>query len=142
MASTLEGALVNLLTSNSGVTAIVGTRLAPITDPQNIARPKLTYQRLRTDRAVDSGGFTNDGPTGHALATIQIDAWADSLLQSKNAITAVRKAINGYSGTVAGIVINSIQVTDEREIPAQIYEGQGKPVQRVIAELRIQYQDS
>ena len=140
--TTVEGALVLLLLANSGVTSICAQRIHAITDPQNIARPKLTYQRLRTDRSTETGGFTNGGPTGHAVAVIQIDAWADELLTAKQLATAARKALNGFTGTQGGIWIDSMQVTDEREIPAQLLAGQGKPIQRQMLEIRVQYQDS
>lgn len=141
-ATTVEGALVSLLLNNSGVTTLVGSRIAPITDPQNIARPKITYQRLRTDRSSESGGFTNSGPTGYACAYIQIDCWSDSLLTAKQTISAVRKCLNGVSGTVAGFSIGAIVVIDEKELPATIYEGQGKPIQHVICELKVSYGDN
>jgi hypothetical protein len=91
--TTIEGAIVSILNSNSGVTTLVSNRIAPATDPQNLPLPKLTYQRLRTDRDTESGGFSNSGPTGHAVATFQIDCWCQSLLTAKQTISAVRTAL-------------------------------------------------
>jgi hypothetical protein len=142
MITTAEGAIVSLLLTDTTVSALVGTRIHPATDPQNVPRPKLTYQRLRTDRSADVGGFTNDGPTGHAVAPMQIDCWADSILTAKQVIAAVRRRLNGYSGTVGGIFIGSIRVVDERELPATIYEGQTKPIQRQMCEIQVSHTDT
>jgi hypothetical protein len=137
--TTIEGAIVSILNSNSGVTTLVSNRIAPATDPQNLPLPKLTYQRLRTDRDTESGGFSNSGPTGHAVATFQIDCWCQSLLTAKQTISAVRTALNGYTGTSNGITIGCIRVIDEKELPGGIYPGQQKPIQRQMLEISVQF---
>jgi hypothetical protein len=139
--TTIEGAIISLLLADPTVSGFVGTRIHPATDPQHIQRPKLTFQRLRTDRSESVGGFTNDGPTGHAVAVIQLDCWSDSQVTAKQTIAAVRRCLNGYSGEASGVSIGTVRVDDERELPATLYEGQGKPIQRQMCEIHVSFAD-
>lgn len=139
--TTLEGAIASLLLADPTVSSIVGTRVQPMSDPQSVPRPKLTYTRWGTDRSSDVGGFTNDGPTGLADAKLFIDAWSDDMLTAKQLATAVRHCLNGYTGVVGGITIHCIYIQDERETPAGLVPGTEKPVQRQTIDLRVSYSD-
>ena len=58
---------------------------------------------------------TPQGPLGLCGSRFQIDAWA---LKYKDALTladAVRIALDGYSGTVAGTVIQCITLDNSRD---------------------------
>lgn len=124
----------------AAVLAIIGTNaIKPESDTTPIARPKLSYHRWGTDRSSESGGFTNDGPTGFAVAKVMVDARADDILTAKQLIIATRDAINGTAGIYQGINIQCIQVVDEREQPASTVSGREKPVQRVTLDLRVAY---
>lgn len=140
--STIEGAFVAMVTGDSTVAGIIGANaMKPFTDTTAVARPKLSYWRWGTDRSAPTGGFTNDGPTGMAIAKFLVDAWADDLLTVKQLVNAVRNAVNGKGGTFNGLKIDVIQVVDEREQPAQRIAGREKPVQRVTLDLRLTYGD-
>ncbi len=49
-----------------------------------------------------------DGPSGLAHPRIQIDVWADTYAAVKAAATQVRLALDGYAGTVDGVVIKAV----------------------------------
>jgi hypothetical protein len=76
-----------------------------------------------------------------ALATIQFDVWSNSLLTAKQTAAALRELLNGYSGILEGIIINSMQVVQEREIDAALYPGTEKPIQRVMLLVKVIYTD-
>lgn len=137
--TTIESAVVALLLADTATIAFIANRIHPATDPQNLARPKLTYQRIRSKADTANGGFSNNGPTGFEVATLQIDCWADSMLTAKQTIRAARNALNGYAGTVNGINIGCIRKTDERELPAELYPGKTKPPQRYMLEINISF---
>lgn len=137
MSTTIEGAVVALLAADATVAQLAGNRIAPMTDPQSVARPKITFYRTGTDRSTDAGGFTNDGPTGLAIATLQIDLWADSMLTAKQLADATRRVLNGYSGGM----IQSAYIRDERETPAGLVPGAEKPVQRITQTYRVMFTD-
>ena len=138
----VEGTLVWLLLNNAGVTAMVGDRVYPFNSPASAPLPKVTYWRWDTDRDVEVGGFTNDGPTGVAVARFFVDAWADSRLTAVNVAAAVRRAVNGFAGTVGTVTIGSVRVASEREQPGALIPGRSEPVQRQTLDVRVSYQES
>lgn len=142
MATTIEGALVARLVADSIVNGLVANRIHPFNDPRQIARPKLTYWRVNTTRSSDDGGLTNDGPTGMAVTRIQFDAWADSMLVAKQVVAAVRHSLNGFAGTLSGLVVNQIHVVDERDNTVPVDAGQQTPVQRVSIDCMVTYTDA
>jgi hypothetical protein len=141
---TIEGALVALLTADAGVAAIVAARIYPFNAPATMPTPKLTHWRWGTDRDADVGGFSNDGPSGFAVAKVFVDCWADDALTVKNLAAAVRRAVNGYAGNAAGAWSGKllIRVADEREQAATLIPGRAVPVQRQTLDLRISYGDN
>jgi hypothetical protein len=139
--TTVEGAIVQMLLSDYETTSFVGNRIHPATDPQNVARPKLTYQKIRGTSNTENGGFSNTGATGLQVSTFQIDCWSDSMLTAKQTISAVRKCLIGFAGTIDEIRIDCIRKTDERELPADLYTGQTKPVQRYMIEINVSHAD-
>lgn len=145
-ATTPEGAIIALLAAAAAVGAIVTAetgqpRIHPMTDPQKVPRPKLTVARWGTDRSSETGGLSNDGSTGYGVAKMFVDAWADDQLTAKQLITAARKALHGYSGTIAGFTLLAVVVADEREQPGALAQGQEKPVQRVTLDVRVSFGD-
>ena len=141
-ATTLEGAIASLLAADAGVSAIAGGRVYPFNSPASLPRPKLTYWRWDTDRDVEVGGFTNDGPTGFAVARFFIDAWADDRLTVIRLAAAARRAINGRAGTVGTVAIGCVRVASEREQAGALVPGREVPVQRQTLDVRVSYLES
>jgi hypothetical protein len=133
---TAEGAIVAKLKLDAGVAALVGTRVHPTTSPQAVALPKLTYQVIDTQRP-----HSNDGPIGLATARWQFDCRATDLIGAKRLARAVRRCLNGFSGTTSGWEFDSIRVIDEREFPETPQPGTEKPPQRVTLDLSVSYAD-
>lgn len=141
MATIVEGALVAKLVANTTVAGLVDNRIHPFNDPRKVAYPKLTYWVVNTTRSSDAGGLTNSGPTGMALARVQFDAWATTMLEAKQLVAAVRRCLNGYAGTVGGITIDQIHAVDERDNTVPVDAGQQTPVQRVTIDMMVTYTD-
>jgi len=83
-----EQALQSRLTSYSGLSALVGTRVYPVIAPQGATRPFVTYQRISGDRM--------DGMTqAHGIAepVIQIDCWGNTYTSVKAVAAQVRAAL-------------------------------------------------
>ena len=118
MITTAEGGLIAILDADATVSGIVGGRIHPMTDPRNTPFPKITYQRIDTVR-----GLSNDGPTNCPTARVQIDCWAADLLAARTLANAVRRALNGFSGTADGYQFDLIHLTDERDREAAPLPG-------------------
>ena len=117
----IETALISLFTANAAVNALISGRICPFTDGNLLALPRLTYWRSNCQRPM-----SNDGPTGQAIATFQIDAWAVDGLTAYQLLDSCRQAANGFSGTVAGVKIDSIRFEDQNDqINVQVPTGLG-----------------
>jgi hypothetical protein len=110
--TSIETAIRYILSQDSSVAALVFDRIFPNVVPQGEAMPALTFQQISFPRDM-----TADGPSGLANPRIQVNAHATTYSGAKTLAVAVREALNGYHGTVNGIVIQLISLQDEGDVP-------------------------
>jgi hypothetical protein len=100
-------AIYSILTSDSDVSAIVGTRVYPQIAAQGAAFPFVVYLiNDLTPSDTKSGVSTLDEVRYEVLAIAETYAEAADLNEK------IRTALDRYTGTVAGIVVDSIQFTE------------------------------
>jgi len=100
-------AIYSILTSDSDVSAIVGTRVYPQIAAQGAAFPFVVYVLQDTSPSdTKSGVSTLDEVRYDIVVASETYAEASDLTEK------IRTALDRYSGTVAGVVIDSIQFTD------------------------------
>ena len=97
----------------------LGPRIYPLTAPPEAARPFAVMTRVSTvrDQALD-------GPGGLARARLQLDIYAATVLQARSISTAVRAALDGFSGAASGVTIHRIALDGEQEqfdAPGDLY---------------------
>lgn len=114
----LEEAIFARLKASTGVTGIVSTRIYPTRLPQNPTYPAVTYQRI-TGRS----DFHQTGLSGMGEGRIQISCWTKTAEkgggdypQAKDLREQVRLALAGFQGTVAGVEIQSSDLTADRDL--------------------------
>ena len=132
----VEAALVTLLTTDATVAALIGTRIAPVGQPQGVARPNVIYQRIGTKR-----DYHNEGSTGLPSARIQVGCYADTYKTARQLAGAVRAVLDGYRGTVGGQEIAGVWLDDERDAPQPPADGKGAGVQGVQFDAVIAYRE-
>lgn len=113
----VEDALYSILRADAGVTGWVGDRVYFMEAPQEVTLPALVYQRIDTDR-----GMAHDGPEGYAVATFQITCMG-TLGQAPQVAEAVRQALHGYRGEVAGVQVWLASVMGDRDVFVPAIEG-------------------
>ena len=113
--SAIGSAIYIILTNDSDVSALIGARVYPMYVPQGAAMPAVTYQRIVAPRVHT---LTNND--GMVPSTYQINCWADTMEGARELSEAVRPALNNYSGTVNGVVIQAVQISDEDDMPENI----------------------
>ena len=86
-----------VLLGDSGISALVGTRLYPDLLPQNPTLPALTYTQVSGIRETNL-----DGPMDLVERRIQIDGWTETALSRETLAEAVRLALNGFQGPLGG----------------------------------------
>lgn len=93
----IEAAIYSELKNNSGVSALVGTRIYPKKLPQNSTFPALIYQQV-------GGGsiYSHSGASALATPVWQVSCFASTFTGAKNLARKVREALQGFSGTLGG----------------------------------------
>tara|TARA_R110000803_G_C11930637_1_gene315403 strand:+ start:743 stop:1132 length:390 start_codon:yes stop_codon:yes gene_type:complete len=100
-------AIYSILTTDSAVSAIVSSRVYPQIAAQGAAFPFVVYViNDITPSDTKSGVSTLDEVRYEILAISENYAEAADLNEK------IRTALDRYTGTVAGVVINSIQFTE------------------------------
>jgi len=86
-----------LLTSDAGVTALVGTRIYPLILPQNPTLPAISYGLISAIRDTNLSSMV-----GLVEVRYQFDCWALTLLEAEAMADALRAALHGFQGPVGG----------------------------------------
>lgn len=106
----IEEAIVAYLTTYSGLSALISTRLYPLRLPENPTYPAVTYQRISGPRVQ-----SHSGPSGLAFPRFQFDCYGTSYLGSKAVEKQVRAALEGYKGTMGMVNVSSALSQDDRD---------------------------
>ena len=100
-------AIYSILAENSGVSTVVGTRIYPQIAEQGAAFPFIVYVLKDIEPSdTKSGASTLDEIRYDIVAAAETYAALASLTER------IRLALDRFSGTVSGIVVDSIQFTD------------------------------
>jgi len=107
----VEIALEDILTANSGVTALVAQRVYAMKMPQNPTYPLITYFRVSGPRVESM-----QGASGLASPRFQIDIWAKTYAETKAIARAVQLALEGYRATVGTVPVQGILFDSDRDL--------------------------
>lgn len=110
MAARAEHAIYSKLSTTLAITQLVGSRIYPNVIPQTSTYPAIRYQRISGPRV-----HSLTGPSGLASPRFQIDAVAQSYLEAGAVADAVRVALDGFRGVVAGVSVEGVIHLDERD---------------------------
>ncbi|HDZ38143.1 MAG TPA: DUF3168 domain-containing protein [Marinobacter sp.] len=106
-----ERAIYEILSTDGGVSQLVGKRIYPITIDQGAGLPAIAYQQISGPREHNVSGAI-----GWVQSRYQITVWAATYIEAVDLATAVRLAVDGLSGTKASLVIDHIFVVDEGDV--------------------------
>lgn len=107
----MEEAIVAYLLADSTLSALVSTRVFPLSRLQGSALPAVTYQRI-------SGAplYADDGEAGLTEARLQVDTWAETYSAAKTAARAVIDRLSAVRDvTQSGVTFRYIMLDDERD---------------------------
>lgn len=103
----IEDVVRFVLTTDARVSSLVGSRVYPLTMPQNGTLPAIVFQRIST-----VGSYTLEGPTTPTAARIQLSLMSASFTQVRALAAAVWRALDAYSGQVGRDIVNFIEVVN------------------------------
>jgi len=106
----VQSAIRTKLLASAGVTSLVGTRITLKTAPTNYGYPRITLNLINTNTDHHLGGAS-----GLANSRVQVDCWSKTSTQATALGAAVRSALDTYSGTSDGLVIDSCIIEDESD---------------------------
>jgi hypothetical protein len=87
--------LVELLTSNASINAIVAGRVYPVKLKQGETRDSIVYNRI-----TEFETYKMDGPSGLVSARYQFDAWSKSTDSATALALLVKELFGGFRGQV------------------------------------------
>jgi hypothetical protein len=105
-----EAFLFQRLTGRTAVSSVVGTRVFPIIAPQGTALPLIVYQRTNVQREQSL-----TGPIGRPVITLQLTSYGTSYSSVKQLAREVRLAVDGWTGTTAGVTIQRSTLKTEAD---------------------------
>ena len=100
-------AIYSILTSDSDVNAIVGTRVYPQIAAQEAAFPFVVYVLQDTSPSDTKSGVSTLDEVRYDIVVA-----SENYAEASDLTEKIRTALDRYSGTVAGVVIDSIQFID------------------------------
>ena len=100
--------LVTLLTSDTSVTALVGSRVYVGHAPQSAVTPYVVVTLMNSDELQ-----ILSGTTGARIISYDIDCIASRSTTAEETISVIRDAIADYTGTINGDEIHSVIVESE-----------------------------
>ena len=104
-------AIYLILSNESGVSNIVGTRIFPQKVPFGEQMPSITYFVIDT-----TPNNTKNGASTYDYVRCQITAFGVSYSQAQDLATEIRAALDYKSGTEAGVVISKCFFEDSNDI--------------------------
>ena len=103
--------IYNKLVNTVGVTNLVSFRIRPSRAAQSDVYPYIVYEKISEPSLQ-----TKDGNSGWYKARYQLSILATSLASVQTIADAVRTALDGVGGTIAGFTVQRITFEDERDI--------------------------
>ena len=110
MAAEPGKAIFSLLTNDSTVTGLVGTRIYPNTLPNQSTYPAVIYSQV-----TEEFDPSKDGPVPTGVFQYQLDIYADTYPTAQNISNAVKSVLDWYTGSVGGQTISRIRKGDESD---------------------------
>ncbi len=108
---TIEEAVRTYLIADTPLAALVAQRIYPIVAPQTITTDYVLYERVSGNPFQDHGG-------SGSLSWVRLGflACATTYTAAKAIAAAIRTRLDGYHGTLSGIVVASILSEEDADV--------------------------
>lgn len=102
----IRKAVAQILINDSEVISLTGGRIYPVAMPQAADFPAVTYQLIST-----TPNNTKQRPSVYDETEFQVNIFAEMMADAVEISGHVRRALDGYSGTVQEVDIPVVQFT-------------------------------
>jgi hypothetical protein len=114
----IEEDIVTALQGHGGLSALIGSRVYPVTLPDKVALPAVVYQRISAVREYAFGDLT----AAAAVTRFQFDCWALTALSAAQVAAQLRLALAG--------MLDAYDVTVENDFDD--WEPEAKRFRRIV----------
>lgn len=115
--------IYNLLSSNTGLTSTIGTKIFPLVLSENTELPAITYERTYTNE------FNRDSFI--STSTFDLNILSENYSESIDIASKIDEILNNYKGENSGINIKNI-----RNISGTETYNEGVFIQRITYEVK------
>lgn len=130
----ISTALYSRLSTDAGVTALVGTRIYPQRGPENATYPLVLYQMIDSGPVRDLASATD-----HFRTLMQIESYATTQLAAEAIAAAVRASLDyKINQTWGGVSIPASRFDDQFDSGFD----EGSNLHRIIQQYRISYKET
>lgn len=105
-----EAFLFQRLAGQTAVSQYIGSRVYPLIAPTGAPMPLVIYQRTAVERPQSLAGNV-----GNPVVTLQLTTYGTSYTSVKSIARAVRLAVDGWTGTTAGVTIQRTTLITESD---------------------------
>jgi hypothetical protein len=124
-----ESSVMNYLSSYTGLTALVSSRITPVVLPTPATYPSVTFQTIAAEDDLVMGQ-----EAGIFECRVQFDCWGSSYGSTKAVAIQVKNAFRNYTGDMKGTVIHCTKLVNEMD-------AFNSTVFRTTLEFEFQYQE-
>lgn len=117
----LEEALRTYLLTKTGLTALIGTRIAPDDIADGMAIPCVTYKKISDVKTT-----THQGISELEMPSFQFSCYADSKSVARRINNQIRTALTDYRGVMSGLTVQAITLLNEMSSRQNLGDGTGK----------------
>lgn len=107
----IEDAIYARLSAYTDLTDLIGTnpvRIHMLVMPQKETKPAVVVQRI--SKTVESASGSD---TGDSTVRMQIESYGSGYVSARAVATQVRKALQRYSATIAGVIVQSVFIEND-----------------------------
>ena len=134
----IEQGLLQLLTSDTDVNDLVGTKVYWILAPKGAAVPYVVLSRVTTNDVYDM-----NGATGFRNGLFQVDCYATDYYTSRAISLAVRQILESFIGNLPDTATTAVAaVFTEKDWDMPYEEGSKGFVYRALLQFRIHHYDA
>ena len=129
---TLESDLFLFLKQDSILAGYLNERIYPMTLPQGVVLPALTYQRV-----ADIRSYNMEEADGCVEARIQIDTWAPKYITMKRIVQRIMDLLNGLRSGMGSTPVLGVFL----EVGTELFEDEPK-IYRSMLDFRFIYHEN
>lgn len=129
-------AVYSVLAGSTNVGAHASNRVQPGYLGNKATLPAVTFQQISRATNVSSGSAN-----GPIAARVQVSSWAETYTAAHALSNAVRGALDRYSGTANGVVVQHVFIETEIDAHEDEASTADRPVWRRIQDFIVHYEE-